>query len=92
MGDESVEIKINYTGNHLKNLRVSVDSSLKNLRTSYIDILYVHCKSLITDNIPLSQVFIGWGYDSTVEEVMTGLHHLVASGKVLYLVREIIIS
>ncbi len=27
-----------------------------------------------------------WDYDTSVEEVMSGLHHLVASGKVLYLV------
>lgn len=32
----------NYCGNHSKSLKVSVDASLKKLKTSYIDILYVH--------------------------------------------------
>ena len=49
---------------------MSVEASLKKLRTSYIDILYVHW----------------WDYTTSVEEVMNGLHHLVAAGKVLYLV------
>jgi aryl-alcohol dehydrogenase-like predicted oxidoreductase len=30
--------------------------------------------------------FLGWGYDTSVEEVMNNLHNLVAAGKVLYLV------
>jgi len=51
-------------------MHVSVQASLKKLRTSYIDILYVHW----------------WDYDTSVEEVMNGLHNLVAQGKVLYLV------
>ncbi|KAG1872391.1 NADP-dependent oxidoreductase domain-containing protein [Suillus subalutaceus] len=44
-------------------------ASLKKLRTSYIDILYVHW----------------WDWDTSVEEVMNGLHILVQQGKVLYL-------
>lgn len=32
----------NFTGNSAKSLHVSVRQSLKNLRTDYIDILYVH--------------------------------------------------
>lgn len=51
---------------------ISVDASLKKLRTSYIDILYVHF----------------WDFDTSVEEVMNGLHTLVQQGKVLYLVRS----
>jgi len=51
-------------------MHVSVDASLKRLRTSYIDILYVHW----------------WDWDTSVEEVMNGLHVLVQQGKVLYLV------
>lgn len=31
-----------FAGNHMKSLHNSVEESLKNLRTSYIDILYVH--------------------------------------------------
>ena len=54
----------------MKSLHLSVEASLKKLRTDYIDILYLHW----------------WDYATGVEEVMNGLHHLVASGKVLYLV------
>ncbi|KAJ6577769.1 Aldo/keto reductase [Mycena capillaripes] len=61
--------KVNYVGNNLKSLHVSVEASLKKLRTTYIDILYVHW----------------WDWDTSVEEVMDGLHNLVVQGKVLYL-------
>jgi len=61
--------KITYTGNNLKSLHLSVEASLKKLRTTYIDILYVHW----------------WDWDTSVEEVMNGLHNLVVQGKVLYL-------
>jgi len=53
----------------VKSLHNSVEASLKKLRTSHIDILYVHW----------------WDYDTTIEEVMNGLHALVLAGKVLYL-------
>ena len=53
-------------------MHISVDASLKKLRTTYIDILYVHW----------------WDYTTSIEEVMNGLHRLVDSGKVLYLVSE----
>jgi hypothetical protein len=62
---------VNYTGNHAKSLHVSIRDSLKKLRTSYVDILYVHF----------------WEYSTSVEEVMDALHALVFQGKVLYLVR-----
>ncbi|KAI3608400.1 putative aryl-alcohol dehydrogenase [Moniliophthora roreri] len=42
---------------------------LKKLRTTYIDLFYVHW----------------WDWDTTIEEVMDGLHNLVVQGKVLYL-------
>ncbi|KAJ7066839.1 arylalcohol dehydrogenase [Mycena belliarum] len=60
---------VNYTGNNIKSIHVSVEASLKKLRTTYIDILYVHW----------------WDWDTGVEEVMNGLHNLVVQGKVLYL-------
>jgi len=60
-----------YTGNNAKSLHLSVEASLKKLRTTYIDLLYVHW----------------WDWDTSVEEVMKSLHHLVAQGKVIYLVR-----
>ncbi|KIK71472.1 hypothetical protein GYMLUDRAFT_211759 [Collybiopsis luxurians FD-317 M1] len=69
MGNSSIRQKVNYTGNNAKSLHISVEASLKKLRTSYIDILYVHL----------------WDFDTSIEEVMDSLHHLVASGKVLYL-------
>ncbi|KAJ8075313.1 putative aryl-alcohol dehydrogenase aad14 [Marasmius tenuissimus] len=50
-------------------MHVSVNASLKKLRTDYIDLLYVHW----------------WDYDTSIEEVMDSLHNLVAQRKVLYL-------
>ncbi|KIJ64652.1 hypothetical protein HYDPIDRAFT_90016 [Hydnomerulius pinastri MD-312] len=67
--EESIKQKVNYTGNNIKSMYISVDASLKKLRTSYIDILYVHW----------------WDFDTSVEEIMNGLHTLVQQGKVLYL-------
>ncbi|KAJ7714626.1 Aldo/keto reductase [Mycena olivaceomarginata] len=67
--DTSITQKVHYVGNSLKSMHLSVEASLKKLRTSYIDILYVHW----------------WDWDTSVEEVMNGLHNLVVQGKVLYL-------
>lgn len=50
---------------------LSLEASLKKLRTTYVDIFYVHW----------------WDYDTGIEEVVNGLHNLVVQGKVLYLVR-----
>ncbi|KAL2132799.1 hypothetical protein VTI74DRAFT_3368 [Chaetomium olivicolor] len=63
------KIKSNFQGNQVKSMRLSLEASLKKLRTDYIDVFYVHM----------------WEDTTSVEEVMQGLHHLVASGKVLYL-------
>jgi len=68
-GQDQITHKVNYTGNHAKSLKVSVEASLKKLRTSYIDILYVHW----------------WDWTTSVEEIMNALHNLVLQGKVLYL-------
>ncbi len=65
----NVEQKVNYAGNHSKSLYLSVEASLKKLRTDYIDILYIHW----------------WDYETSVPEAMDSLHHLVAARKVLYL-------
>jgi aryl-alcohol dehydrogenase-like predicted oxidoreductase len=56
----------NAAGNSRKNLRGSVEASLRRLRTDYLDLLWVHA----------------WDYTTPVEEVMRGLDDLVASGKV----------
>ncbi|KAJ3756143.1 NADP-dependent oxidoreductase domain-containing protein [Lentinula raphanica] len=68
-GNDAIAQKANYVGNNVKSMHISVEESLKKLRTSYIDILYVHW----------------WDYDTSIKEVMDGLHKLVMQGKVLYL-------
>ncbi|KAF9527685.1 Aldo/keto reductase [Crepidotus variabilis] len=61
--------KIMYAGNNAKSLHISVEESLQKLRTSYIDLLYMHW----------------WDWDTSIEEVMRSLHTLVLARKVLYL-------
>ncbi|KAH8093873.1 Aldo/keto reductase [Cristinia sonorae] len=61
--------KAMYNGNNVKSMYISVEDSLKKLRTDYIDLLYVHW----------------WDYETSIEEVVNGLHHLVSERKVLYL-------
>jgi aryl-alcohol dehydrogenase-like predicted oxidoreductase len=58
----------NAAGNSRKNMRRSVEASLRRLRTDYLDVLWVHA----------------WDYATPVEEVMRGLDDLVAAGKVNY--------
>ncbi|KLO09036.1 aryl-alcohol dehydrogenase [NADP+] [Schizopora paradoxa] len=67
--DETIAVKANFGGNNVKSLYHSVEDSLKKLRTTYIDIFYVHW----------------WDYDTSIEEVMNALHHLVSERKILYL-------
>ena len=69
-GDPSVAQQVMYLGNNSKSLHISVQASLEKLRTTYIDLLYVHW----------------WDYATSIEEVMRSLHALVQAGKVLYLV------
>ncbi|KAK7047899.1 putative aryl-alcohol dehydrogenase aad14 [Paramarasmius palmivorus] len=68
-GDPAIRQKVQFVGNNIKSMTRSVEASLKKLRTTYIDLLYVHW----------------WDWDTTIEEVMDGLHNLVVQGKVLYL-------
>ena len=70
-GNDQIRQKVLYTGNNLKSMYISLEASLKKLRTSYVDIYYVHW----------------WDWVTSIEEVMNGLHNLVQQGKVLYLVR-----
>jgi aryl-alcohol dehydrogenase-like predicted oxidoreductase len=58
----------NAAGNSRKNMRQSVEASLRRLRTDYLDLLFVHA----------------WDYATPVEEVMRGLDELVRAGKVNY--------
>lgn len=59
----------NSGGNSRKNMRQSIERSLKRLQTDYIDLYYLHM----------------WDYLTPVEEVMRGLDDLVRQGKVLYI-------
>jgi aryl-alcohol dehydrogenase-like predicted oxidoreductase len=56
----------NAAGNSRKNLRASVEASLRRLQTEYLDLLWVHA----------------WDYTTPIEEVMRALDDLVAAGKV----------
>lgn len=59
---------VNLSGNHKKNLRQSVEGSLRRLNVDYVDLLWLHI----------------WDYTTPIEEVMRSLDDLVLSGKVLY--------
>ena len=58
----------NSGGNSRKNLRQSVERSLRHLQTDVIDVLYLHV----------------WDYMTPVEEVLRGLDDVVRQGKVNY--------
>jgi aryl-alcohol dehydrogenase-like predicted oxidoreductase len=55
-------------GNHRKNLVQSLETSLKRLKTDYIDLYWLHA----------------WDFMTPVEEVMRALDDCVRAGKVLY--------
>lgn len=57
----------NAAGNHRKNLRLSLETSLRRLRTGYIDLHYVHI----------------WDACTPIEETMRALDDAVRAGKVL---------
>ncbi len=59
----------NASGNHRKNMKQSVEASLKRLNTDYIDLYWVHA----------------WDFLTPIEEVMRGLDDLIRSGKVIYI-------
>lgn len=65
----SIACHSNQAGNSAKSLHTSLRSSLKRLRTDYIDLYYVHW----------------WDCATSVEELMTRLHSYVLSHNVLYL-------
>ncbi|MGW1867072.1 aldo/keto reductase [Streptomyces mauvecolor] len=58
----------NSGGNHRKALFASVEASLRQLNTDYIDLLYLHV----------------WDFTTPVEEILRGMDDLVRQGKVLY--------
>ncbi len=59
----------NAQGNHRKNMVESLESSLKRLKTDYIDILWVHAWDMLTP----------------IEETMRALDDMVQAGKILYI-------
>ncbi|MDJ0729651.1 MAG: aldo/keto reductase [Crocosphaera sp.] len=59
----------NNSGNHRKNLFRSIESSLKRLKTDYIDLLWVHI----------------YDYTTPVDEILRALNDLIQQGKVLYI-------
>ncbi|MFC5829786.1 aldo/keto reductase [Nonomuraea insulae] len=59
---------LNAAGNHRKNLTLSLEQSLRRLRTDYIDLFWVHV----------------WDRHTPIEETMRALDDAVRSGKVLY--------
>ena len=59
----------NAAGNARKNLRQSVEASLRRLGTDYLDLLWVHA----------------WDYTTPVEEVLRALDDLVHAGTVLHI-------
>ncbi|GHG00524.1 MULTISPECIES: aldo/keto reductase [Amycolatopsis] len=58
----------NSGGPHRKSLFASVEASLRQLGTDYVDLLYLHV----------------WDFTTPVEEILRGLDDLVRQGKVLY--------
>jgi aryl-alcohol dehydrogenase-like predicted oxidoreductase len=60
---------VNSSGSHRKSMVRSVETSLRRLKTDYIDLLWVHA----------------WDFMTPVEEVMRALDDLVRRGKVLYI-------
>ncbi|MBC2877620.1 MULTISPECIES: aldo/keto reductase [Streptomyces] len=58
----------NSAGSHRKSLFASVETSLRQLGTDYIDLLYLHV----------------WDFSTPVEEILRGMDDLVRQGKVLY--------
>lgn len=58
----------NSGGNHRKNMRASVEASLRRLRTDHLDLLYLHM----------------WDDHTPPEEILRGMDDLVRAGKVLY--------
>ncbi len=58
----------NNRGNHRKNLRRSVEASLRRLKTDYLDLLWLHI----------------WDYSTPFEEIVLTIADLTREGKILY--------
>lgn len=83
------EIQANYVGHNTKSLKVSVEASLRKLRTDYIDLVrsrrfFLFSMKKYAHNIFKLYVH-WWDWSTSIEEVMHSLNQLVTAGKVLYL-------
>ncbi len=58
----------NAAGNHRKNLRLSLETSLRRLRTDYLDVYWVHM----------------WDRQTPIEETMRALDDEIRAGRILY--------
>ncbi len=58
----------NNRGNHRKNLRRSVEASLRRMNIDYIDLLWVHI----------------WDYTTPYDEITLSINDLIREGKILY--------
>lgn len=67
-GGSNRPVDVNGSGTHRKSMIQSVESSLRRLRTDYLDVLSVHC----------------WDFLTPFEEIMRAMDDLVSAGKVLY--------
>ena len=59
----------NATGNHRKNMVLSVEDSLRRMGTDYIDLYYLHM----------------WDFRTPVDEILRAFDDLVRAGKILYI-------
>ncbi len=67
-GNDVNSIDLNKAGDSRKNMRISIEQSLKRLQTDYIDLYYLHV----------------WDYTTPIEEVLRTADDLVRQGKILY--------
>ena len=52
-GADDVVQKVHYVGNNIKSMTISLEASLKKLRTHYVDIFYVHFVRPLSSLSPL---------------------------------------
>jgi aryl-alcohol dehydrogenase-like predicted oxidoreductase len=69
LSDHRGNTNVNGAGNSLKNMRRSVEESLKRLKTDFIDVFYLHA----------------WDNLTPIDEIMRGLDDLISQGKINYI-------
>ena len=62
---------------------LQLEKSLQKLRTTYIDLLYIHWS--VVQMACLAVLTSRWDYSTSIPEIMQSLNDVVKSGKVLYL-------